>query len=700
LFKSRSRSAAQNPRTRARLGLEAMEARDVPAVFAFPASGQLVVGTTASTDTVTLDHVVINNAPFTEVNGIIFADSSITNGIHIQSGFQTVDILATSKPVTFDGGATTVNVGKAGSMQGILAPVSIGASQKVTLDDSNDPTGQNVTVDNPNGVTTVTGLARSATISLTDASGTVALQHFAIKGGSGANTFNILNTPNAVLLSSDPGTVTRLDTGTGNDTINVKGTSSFDLDIEGQSGFDQVHIGNNGSLLGIRGFVDVDGDQGNSIASVTVDGSADTNHLDLFIGPDASLPGSFGISGLSPVTVSGVTSFDNNITYNAARTSFVDFKDGSGGNPIEIADTIPNGTTEIDAGTSNDSIFVDNTTGQLNLTSQGGADLVNIGNGGGLLGIQGNIHISNTPNFSTLVLDGSADLVNRTFDLSAQPGLGLIQGVGGAVITYVPSDVSQVTLIGGQGHETFLVRSTFDTPVTIDGFGQSAAFIVGNFNNSLDDLRAPLTLQGGAGVDTITINDTGAATGHFYSDNATQFRRDDGVIINHPGIGLGSIQLNPSPKPIPLTFGPDPFFPAATNLALTSSIRAGQSATLTGQLTDGDPNQVLSLTVNWGDGTPVQQSTPNRAPFDLVHEYDAPGTYTVLVTWSDQRGRHNERKMTVTVQPRHHGHGEGHEGSDADGASATRPDALVQLDGTADADHEGQARARGLSAAG
>src|SRR5262249_46184375 len=158
--------------------------------------------------------------------------------IHIESGFQTVGILATTKPVTFDGGAVNVNVGKSGNMQGILAAVSLGADQNVTLDDSNDPTGQNVTVDDPHGTTTVTGLARFATISFddTDANNTIALTNFNINGGSGVNTFNILNTPFGILDAFDPGTVTTLNTGTGNDLINVKGTSSFVLTIDGQSG--------------------------------------------------------------------------------------------------------------------------------------------------------------------------------------------------------------------------------------------------------------------------------------------------------------------------------------------------------------------------------------------------------------------------------------------------------------------------------
>src|SRR5262249_40118330 len=50
-------------------------------------------------------------------------------------------------------------------------------------------------------------------------------------------------------------------------------------------------------------------------------------------------------------------------------------------------------------------------------------------------------------------------------------------------------------------------------------------------------------------------------------------------------------------------FGTLPVAPAAQNLALTPAIRAGESATLSGQLVTGSSNTNLTLTVNWGDGS-------------------------------------------------------------------------------------------------
>jgi hypothetical protein len=97
-------------------------------------------------------------------------------------------------------------------------------------------------------------------------------------------------------------------------------------------------------------------------------------------------------------------------------------------------------------------------------------------------------------------------------------------------------------------------------------------------------------------------------------------------------------------------FGKLPVAPAAQNLALTSAIRPGQSAVLTGQLFDGDGDTNLTLTVNWGDGSLLQQSKPGTKPFAVAHQYVKPGTYTVHATWTDSTGLSNSRDLTVTVK--------------------------------------------------
>jgi hypothetical protein len=92
-----------------------------------------------------------------------------------------------------------------------------------------------------------------------------------------------------------------------------------------------------------------------------------------------------------------------------------------------------------------------------------------------------------------------------------------------------------------------------------------------------------------------------------------------------------------------------PIAPAAKDLALTPTIQLGQSATLTGSLTDAAGNANLTLTVNWGDSSKPDQSKPGLQPFAVTHKYTAPGTYKVHVTWSDNHGLSRSRDLVVTV---------------------------------------------------
>jgi hypothetical protein len=97
-------------------------------------------------------------------------------------------------------------------------------------------------------------------------------------------------------------------------------------------------------------------------------------------------------------------------------------------------------------------------------------------------------------------------------------------------------------------------------------------------------------------------------------------------------------------------FGQLPIAPAAKDLKLTPTVQVGHLATLTGSLTDAAGNKNLTLTVNWGDGSKPQQSKPGLKPFAVTHKYTAPGTYKLLVTWSDNHGRSNSRDLFVTVK--------------------------------------------------
>jgi Ca2+-binding RTX toxin-like protein len=632
-------------------GLEQRLALSVSATIT--GNGQLLVTDTSAADVVTLDH----SGSTTLVNGISFVDSLITNGILMQVGsgvgnLDTVNILATVRPVTVDGQADvgTVNLGKAGSVQGIQAPVTLtnlGAKgftfsphgYDLNIDDSADPTGRTVTMTAGTGVATISNLAQ-APINF-DESG---LDNLTINGGRGADTFNVLNTPADLEIFGISLTTTLINAGDGNDTINVFATSSI-LTVDGQAGGSQVHIGNGGSVQSITDLIRVFDTGG--FTTLFVDDSADAVARNVTLNVTAAGGGT--IEGLTPDVVSFATTGIN----------FVSIKGGRGGNTFTVEDTFRNGTTsnitQIDTGTGTDQVFVHRSTGNLEINGQSGGDIVNIGSdffpGGSLQGILGNVTITNQFSRSILTVNGAADAFDRTVTLAASSTLGEIRGLAPGVIFYTPNDVSRINLNGGNGRDTFFVTSTASpAPLQINGLGGNDTFIVGNSRNTLDDILTPLTLNGNSGFDTLIVNDQGSTVGHFYGVTATTVTRQIGTDVTINYAGIDSLQLNKSP--VPITFGHDPFFPPQVkNLAFPQSIRVGQLANLTGRLVDQNQGDTLSLTVDWGDGSAPTVIAPGRKPFHLKHKYAAAGTYTARAIWTDSTGQSNFRDLALTVSP-------------------------------------------------
>lgn len=82
-------------------------------------------------------------------------------------------------------------------------------------------------------------------------------------------------------------------------------------------------------------------------------------------------------------------------------------------------------------------------------------------------------------------------------------------------------------------------------------------------------------------------------------------------------------------------------------------INEGERVTLRGALTDPNKGDVLSLRVDWGDGTVQTFTDLDTKPFRFTHTYadNSPhgSPYLVRVEWFDQHGDGNFRKLFVTV---------------------------------------------------
>src|SRR5262249_47340511 len=132
-------------------------------------------------------------------------------------------------------------------------------------------------------------------------------------------------------------------------------------------------------------------------------------------------------------------------------------------------------------------------------------------------------------------------------------------------------------------------------------------------------------------------------TAHTYTVTSSTIDRSGAARITFAGIE--SLHLNKGPI--------SGSAPMAQALALTHSVKVGQTATLAGRLTDADAGDTLSLTVDWGDGSKPAAIKPGKKLFGLNHSYTVAGTYTVRVIWTDSTGQSNFRDLNLVVTPRH-----------------------------------------------
>jgi hypothetical protein len=591
MLKAKSGPAARRHPPSVRPGIEQLETRLVPTVSINLVNGQLLVSgaADAANHTIILDHTGLNNGSgktLVSADGGLFrsfADASITAGISIDAGVAagTVFVRAAVKPtsVVGDSGGDFFSLGKGGNMQGILAPVTLthpGSSGDIQLilDDSNDPVAQNVTMGVSNGFGTVAGLA-PATISYKAAD----VEFVTIKGGSGGNSFTVADT---VVNTRSDFLGTTVDSGNGDDTVNVLGTTgALKIDTQGSFDGDAVNVGNAGNARGILGPLSVQSSQG--IFSLEVNDSADKApetvtvtgstiagltpatityssndglinlgmRLDGGVGSDAfniqGMPKALTVNaglGNDTINVGSLTNSLNGLSGNLqfvgggtntlnvndqgtttpqtylinrgfiereSGALFINFdasiknvtvNGGSGGNSYFVTDTSPTAVTTLNTGFGADTVNVTATSGALTVNGQSGADHVRVGQGGSARGVNGAVNVTNLGSFSQLVVDDSLDHTGRVVTMNVANGVGTIAGLAPVMISYTAGDVSALTVLGGDGGNTFIVANTAsngDSPVTgiFTGAGKNSVTVQGT--------SGALVVTGQGGPDLVDV---------------------------------------------------------------------------------------------------------------------------------------------------------------------------------------------------
>ncbi len=233
---------------------------------------------------------------------------------------------------------------------------------------------------------------------------------------------------------------------------------------------DIVVIGNNSSVQGVQGTVDIYNP--NFTNSVYIDDSADpaahTAYLFSFNYPDNSTP--FGtVRGLAPA----------DIHYVYGQTSQVTIDTSLGGGTVNVETT---GTTTNLVGAGTTTVLV---------TDQGSVQ-----------GIQGTLNVENPASKTILMLDDSADptpltVTTGTFVNSADSETntdpwGYVHGLAPAAINYEDADLSSVTLKTGSGTQ----RLYFQAPQAVTNLiGDAQMTVYLGANGSLQGFKAPLYID-------------------------------------------------------------------------------------------------------------------------------------------------------------------------------------------------------------
>jgi hypothetical protein len=276
-------------------------------------------------------------------------------------------------------GHDTVNVGLAGSAQGIAGALNVSnppSFTTLTVDNSADTVGHVVTITNAS----VSGLAPGV-IGYTQAD----LAALNIKGGTGGSTYNVQSTPSHSAANSVVTSVTG-------------------------RGFDTVNVGLAGSVQGVRGTLVLTNPP--AFNTVTVDDSTDPTGRSVTFDTVTPLGDTlYGtIAGLAPGT----------IKYRAADTaSPVHVLGGTGGNTFTVNATTVR-TINLDTGTGTNTVTVRATTGALNITTGLALDTVNVGSTANTLdAIVGAVTVTGHGGNTTLNIHDDGTTVSQDYSVYA-----------------------------------------------------------------------------------------------------------------------------------------------------------------------------------------------------------------------------------------------------------------------------------------
>jgi hypothetical protein len=436
--------------------------------FASLGGGNLAVGDTTNTaadalkGTVTVSHSGAASAQVTLDSSI--STTANTYNVNDASGPTTVNMLTFNANSTTGEGLTIIT----GTAADTVNVLSVFGTDTITVQGNSGADHVNVgvagSVQSIMGPTTIRNDSSLSTITIDDSADSA--------GRTGTITSDSVTgaitgiAPAAInWVVTDVAGVT-LNNGAGNDTLNVLATDpGVPVSIQGTNGLDQVNIGNAGSVQGIAGALTIANTL--SFTNLLINDSADTTAR-------TAAYTSTGVTGVAPAAINWV----------ATDISGVMLTMGTGADTVNVLSSAPFSA--------------------LTIRGTDGADQVNVGNTGSVQSIQGTVDILNFFNFTTVVIDDSADATGREATYTSTG----VSGVGPAAIMWSDSDVKSITVNLGSGADIVHVlgsasNNSLSVATSINlGNGNNQCFING-FALGASSSNA---ISGGSGDDLFVIS--------------------------------------------------------------------------------------------------------------------------------------------------------------------------------------------------
>ena len=445
-------------------------------------------------------------------------------------GADIINIRTISGPTSVDAGtgSDTVNVGS--NTQGTTAlPDSINGgtvnaiAASLTIN-GNDPSGSGSDVLNVDD--TGEGATNTGTLTTTQITGldmTVGITYVAFE------TLNIgLGTKqDTFTIQSTHGGVTKLDGNNGDDIINVQ-TIDGVTTVNGGNGSDTFNVGTHALGVGSNANNNIDGVLNSISAALILNGNDPSSGSDVLNVDDTDDSGT-NTGNLTKTQITGLGM--GGITYGTIETLNINL--GSGVDTFTIESTHA-GVTNLNGNGGADIINIRTISGPTTVNTHAGADNINVGSNalgdttdrdnnsdGTLNGIGALLTINGGGTGSErdlITVDDTADTASNTGVLTANRITGL--GMGNADQSVVESTLG-------------ISYSAFEDLVISLGSGADTFTINSTHNGSTGGTTETTTLNTGAGIDLVHINDV--------SDTLEVSGQADVDTMNVNGTGTGSV---------------------------------------------------------------------------------------------------------------------------------------------------------------